>query len=120
MKMHHILPTSITLGCMMEALVTNDDIEAAYELLQDVASDDKTQALVNSVMYGSLLKGFCRQKRFERVWTIYEEMLMRKMELSIVTYNSLIDACARSGEMHRVQPLLEGMSRHHIAPNIIT
>jgi len=42
------------------------------------------------------------------------------MELSIVTYNSLIDACARSGEMHRVQPLLEGMSRHHIAPNVIT
>lgn len=120
MKMRRILPTSITLGCMMEALVTNDDIEAAYELLQEVASDEKTQGLVNSVMYGSLLKGFCRQKRFERVWAIYEEMLMRKMELSIVTYNSLIDACARSGEMHRVQPLLEDMSRHHIAPNVIT
>jgi len=120
MKMRQVLPTNITVGCMMEALVTNDDLEAAYELLQEIASDRKTQGLVNSVMYGSLLKGFCRQKRFERIWVIYEEMLTRKMEFSIVTYNSLIDACARSGEMHRVQPLLEGMCKHGVTPNVIT
>lgn len=120
MRSRHILPTSITLGCMIEALVSNDDIEAAYELLQEIAADENTQGLVNSVMYGSLLKGFCRQKRFERVWTIYEEMLARKMEFSIVTYNSLIDACARSGEMRRVQPLLEDMTSHGFSPNVIT
>eukprot|EP00930_Biecheleria_cincta_P050442 TRINITY_DN3560_c0_g1_i2.p1 TRINITY_DN3560_c0_g1~~TRINITY_DN3560_c0_g1_i2.p1 ORF type:complete len:957 (-),score=222.17 TRINITY_DN3560_c0_g1_i2:112-2982(-) len=120
MRSRHILPTSITLGCMIEALVSNDDIEAAYELVQETAADERTQGLVNSVIYGSLLKGFCRQRRFERVWTIYEEMLAQKMQLSIVTYNSLIDACARSGEMHRVQPLLEDMTSHDLSPNVIT
>lgn len=120
MRSRDILPTSITLGCMIEALVSNEDIEAAYELVQEIAADERTQGLVNSVIYGSLLKGFCRQKRFERVWTIYEEMLARKMEFSIVTYNSLIDACARSGEMHRVQPLLEDMTNHGFSPNVIT
>lgn len=120
MRSRHILPTSITLGCMIEALVSNDDIEAAYELVQEIAVDERTQGLVNSVIYGSLLKGFCRQKRFERVWTIYEEMLTRRLEFSIVTYNSLIDACARSGEMHRVQPLLEDMTSHGLSPNVVT
>lgn len=120
MKMRNILPTSITLGCMVEALVTNDDIEAAYDLLQELVADERTKGLVNSVIYGSLLKGFCRQKRFERVWNIYEEMSAQKMEFSIVTYNSLIDACARSGQMHRVQPLLEGMASHGLEPNVIT
>jgi len=120
MRSRHILPTSITLGCMIEALVSNEDIEAAYELVHEIAADERTQGLVNSVIYGSLLKGFCRQKRFVRVWTIYEEMLTGKMNFSIVTYNSLIDACARSGEMHRVQPLLEDMTRNGLSPNVIT
>eukprot|EP00930_Biecheleria_cincta_P050441 TRINITY_DN3560_c0_g1_i1.p1 TRINITY_DN3560_c0_g1~~TRINITY_DN3560_c0_g1_i1.p1 ORF type:complete len:956 (-),score=215.22 TRINITY_DN3560_c0_g1_i1:175-3042(-) len=120
MRRSNVLPTSITLGCMVEALVTNDDIESAYELIRDLAADERTKGLVNSVVYGSLLKGFCRQKRYDRVWNIYEEMSAQKMDLSIVTYNSLIDACARSGEMHKVQPLLEGMASHGLEPNVIT
>eukprot|EP00440_Ansanella_granifera_P038848 gb/GFBE01042151.1/.p1 GENE.gb/GFBE01042151.1/~~gb/GFBE01042151.1/.p1 ORF type:complete len:963 (+),score=290.52 gb/GFBE01042151.1/:1-2889(+) len=120
MTTRHVVPTSITLGCMVEALVTNDEIEAGYDLIQQMAQDEATKPLVNAVIYGSILKGFCRQKRFSRVWTIYEEMLAEKMQFSIVTYNSLIDACARSGEMHRVQPLLEDMSKQGILPNVIT
>eukprot|EP00930_Biecheleria_cincta_P050444 TRINITY_DN3560_c1_g1_i1.p1 TRINITY_DN3560_c1_g1~~TRINITY_DN3560_c1_g1_i1.p1 ORF type:complete len:954 (+),score=184.32 TRINITY_DN3560_c1_g1_i1:150-3011(+) len=120
MKEQHVLPTSITMGCMVESLVTNDDMEAAYDLVQEVAADERTKPLVNAVIYGSLLKGFCHQKKFTRVWTIYEEMLARGMTFSIVTFNSLIDACARSGEMHRVKSLLDAMSEQAIAPNVIT
>jgi len=120
MKTRHVLPTSITLGCMVEALVTNGDIEAGYELLQEVAVDPCTKNLVNAVIYGSILKGFCHQKRFSRVWSVQDEMQAQNVEMSIVTYNSLIDACARSGEMHRVEPLLKHMTEHGVAPNVIT
>lgn len=120
MKEQHVLPTSITMGCMVESLVTNDDIEAAYDLVQEVAADEQTKTLVNAVIYGSLLKGFCHQKKFTRVWTIYDEMLAKGMTFSIVTFNSLINACARSGEMHRVKSLLEAMTKQGIAPNVIT
>mmetsp|Transcript_62160 Transcript_62160/g.111956 ORF Transcript_62160/g.111956 Transcript_62160/m.111956 type:complete len:969 (+) Transcript_62160:3-2909(+) len=120
MKARHILPTSITLGCMVEALVMNEEIEAGYELIREVKDNPETKPLVNSVMYGSVLKGFCHQKRFDRVWVVYGEMLAQKMLFSVVTFNSLIDACARSGDMHRVQPLLEEMSSQGIEPNIIT
>mmetsp|Transcript_61849 Transcript_61849/g.109847 ORF Transcript_61849/g.109847 Transcript_61849/m.109847 type:complete len:941 (-) Transcript_61849:35-2857(-) len=120
MKTRHVQPTSITLGCMVEALVTNDDIEAGYELLQEIASDEITKPLVNAVIYGSILKGFCHQKRFARVWDVYDEMMAQNMEFSIVTYNSLIDTCARSGEMQRVEPLLRHMTEHGVSPNVIT
>eukprot|EP00442_Polarella_glacialis_P000349 CAMPEP_0115151574 /NCGR_PEP_ID=MMETSP0227-20121206/65673_1 /TAXON_ID=89957 /ORGANISM="Polarella glacialis, Strain CCMP 1383" /LENGTH=895 /DNA_ID=CAMNT_0002562071 /DNA_START=158 /DNA_END=2845 /DNA_ORIENTATION=- len=120
MNKRHILPTSITLGCTVEALVKNDDIEAGYELIREVSTNPQTKPLVNAVIYGSVLKGFCHQKRFDRVWVVYDEMLAEKMQFSIVTFNSLIDACARSGDMHRVQPLLEDMSRQGITPNVIT
>eukprot|EP00933_Yihiella_yeosuensis_P009896 TRINITY_DN11608_c1_g3_i1.p1 TRINITY_DN11608_c1_g3~~TRINITY_DN11608_c1_g3_i1.p1 ORF type:complete len:953 (+),score=208.71 TRINITY_DN11608_c1_g3_i1:140-2998(+) len=120
MKSRQIQVTSITLGCMVEALVSNEAIEAGYQIIREVVEDEKTRHLVNSIMYGSILKGFCRQKRFNQVWTVYEEMLEEQLDFSIVTFNSLIDACARSGEIHRAQPLLEDMSKQGIRPNVIT
>jgi pentatricopeptide repeat protein len=38
MRKRHITPTSITLGCMVEALVTNGRVDAAYEVLQNAKS----------------------------------------------------------------------------------
>jgi pentatricopeptide repeat protein len=67
-----------------------------------------------------VLKGFSHQKKFGRVWSVYQEMLAEKMDFSIVTYNTLVDACARCTEMARVPTLLEDMQRQNIEPNLIT
>lgn len=120
MCMRHIPPTSITLGCMVEALVTNGDVEAGYDLITATLADNQVRHLVNAVIYCSVLKGFSYQKRFERVWSVYLEMLGQKLEFSIVTFNTLVDACARSGEMGRIPQLLEDMVAQGIEPNLIT
>eukprot|EP00933_Yihiella_yeosuensis_P071182 TRINITY_DN79387_c0_g1_i1.p1 TRINITY_DN79387_c0_g1~~TRINITY_DN79387_c0_g1_i1.p1 ORF type:complete len:954 (+),score=224.23 TRINITY_DN79387_c0_g1_i1:150-3011(+) len=120
MKKQNIVPTSITVGCMVEALVTNDALEEGYQLIRELAKDEQTQPLINSAIYGSLLKGFSRQKRFDRVWKVYDEMMALKLGFTVVTFNSLIDVCARSGEMNRVQPLMEDMTKTGIEPNVIT
>mmetsp|Transcript_4426 Transcript_4426/g.11413 ORF Transcript_4426/g.11413 Transcript_4426/m.11413 type:complete len:1020 (-) Transcript_4426:249-3308(-) len=120
MKTRHIMPTSITLGCMVEALVTNGEVEAGYELIREAIADPQTRGLVNAVIYCSVLKGLSHQKRFDRVWSVYQEMLQEQMQFSIVTYNTLIDACARSCEMGRIPPLLKDMARQQIEPNVIT
>merc|ERR1719324_2258113 len=82
--------------------------------------DSHCKSLVNAVIYCSVLKGFSHQKRFDRVWTVYQEMLGLKLQFSIVTFNTLIDACARSGEMARIPKILESMVGQGIQPNIIT
>merc|ERR1719253_2424831 len=56
----------------------------------------------------------------ERVWAVYAEMNKRKIELSIVTYNTLIDACARWAHMEHIPDILEDMKKHRIKPNVIT
>merc|ERR1719261_1198328 len=99
--MQHIAPISVTLGCMVEALVTNGDIEGGYELIQEMRASEKTAPLVNAVMYGSIVKGFSHNKSFSRMWQVYDEMVSQKLQFSMVTYNTLIDACARSGELSR-------------------
>eukprot|EP00427_Karlodinium_veneficum_P020361 CAMPEP_0169108516 /NCGR_PEP_ID=MMETSP1015-20121227/25469_1 /TAXON_ID=342587 /ORGANISM="Karlodinium micrum, Strain CCMP2283" /LENGTH=610 /DNA_ID=CAMNT_0009170143 /DNA_START=70 /DNA_END=1902 /DNA_ORIENTATION=+ len=116
----HVLPTSITLGCMVEALTTNGHVEASYELVREMVDDPSCKSLVNSVIYGSVLKGFSHLKKFDCVWSVYEEMLGQKIQFSIVTFNTLLDACARSGDLVRIPALLESMTAQGLEPNLIT
>mmetsp|Transcript_26149 Transcript_26149/g.55348 ORF Transcript_26149/g.55348 Transcript_26149/m.55348 type:complete len:1116 (+) Transcript_26149:127-3474(+) len=120
MRSRHIKPTSITLGCMIEAVVNNGDTEGAYELIHQMQDDEQCADALNSVIYCSVLKGFTREKRIQRVWSVYEEMLKRNVDLSIVTYNTLTDACARCGRMDRVPQIIEDMKSASIKPNLIT
>lgn len=120
MRMRRISPTSVTLGCMVEALVTNGDPDSGYDLIHEIQGEEKSRNVINAVIYGTVLKGFSHQKKFGRVWAVYQEMLVEKMDFSIVTYNTLVDACARCGEVCRVPTLLEDMDRHNVEPNLIT
>merc|ERR1719271_1313957 len=120
MRSRHIKPTSITLGCMIEAIVSNGDTEGAFDLIHQMQDDEQCRGTLNSVIYCSVLKGFTREKKIDRVWAVYEEMSDRKIELSIVTYNTLIDACARCGRMEQLPKILEDMKTHRVKPNVIT
>merc|ERR1719487_2656189 len=120
MRSRHIKPTSITLGCMVEAVVSNGDTEGAYELIHQMQDDDQCRQSLNSVIYCSVLKGFCREKKMERVWAVFEDMTKRQIELSIVTYNTIIDACTRCGRMDQLPQILKDMKANGIKPNVIT
>lgn len=120
MRSRHIRPTSITLGCMVEAVVSNGDTEGAYDLVHQMQDDERCRDAINAVIYCSVLKGFTREKRLQRVVTVYEEMLERKVELSIVTYNTLLDACARCSRMDKIPVIIADMKESGIKPNLIT
>jgi pentatricopeptide repeat protein len=120
MRTRHITPTSITIGCMVEAVVSNGDPEGAYELIKQMQEDDLCRDQVNAVIYCSVLKGFAHEKKMERVWNVWEDMFNSKVMPSITTFNALIDACARNGAMDRIAQLLAEMKDHGLKPNLIT
>mmetsp|Transcript_64432 Transcript_64432/g.155811 ORF Transcript_64432/g.155811 Transcript_64432/m.155811 type:complete len:1019 (-) Transcript_64432:83-3139(-) len=120
MRRRQIIPTSITIGCMVEALVLNGDPQGGFDLVHELSADEETKPLLNVVIYCSVLKGFTHLKMFDRVWVVYEEMVQAQLSFSIVTYNALIDACARAGDMSRVQTFLDGMAQQQIQPNLVT
>jgi len=117
-----ITPTSITLGCMVEAIVSHGDPEGGHKLLKQMQSRTATKGLVNAVIYCSVLKGFSHQRRFAEAWEVYEEMLAAGLQgqFSSVTYNTLVDVCARNGEIARAGALLEDMVKQGIEPNLVT
>merc|ERR1719387_3096720 len=120
MRTRHIKPTSITIGCMVEAIVSNGDPEGALELILQMQEDADTRDQVNAVIYCSVLKGFAHDKKMDRVWSVWEDMLSKGVQPSITTYNALCDACARNGVMERVPQLLEDMKARKLVPNLIT
>jgi pentatricopeptide repeat protein len=120
MRSRESVLTSITIGCMTEALATNGDPSGAHELIKELLADETTCHLVNSVVYGSVLKGFVQMKQFNRVWIVYQEMCAAKLEFSTVTFNTLINACAQCGQMRRVSGLLKDMVEQGLEPTVTT
>jgi len=115
-----VQPSRITMGCMVEALASNGEADSALAIINEALADPQSKDLVNAVIYSSVLKTFSQDKQFDRVWSVYQEMLDRKIEFTVTTFNALLDACARSQEIHRAAPLLRAMSDQNITPNIIT
>lgn len=120
MRSRHIKPTAITVGCMIEALVQNANTEAAYDLIHDLQADEQLRSTLNAVVYCSILKGFSREKKPDRVWEAYRDMEQNKFEMTLITFNTVLDSCARTGRMNDVSKILDDMKKHCVEPNLIT
>merc|ERR1719310_1038792 len=120
MRRRCVKPTSITLGCMVDALVCNGLPEAAHELVKEIAEDAATRDILNTVVYSTLLKGFAQARQPERVHAVYEEMLDAGISCNTVSYNTMIDANARTGNMAKAAELFSSMNAHRVSPDVIT
>jgi len=122
MGRREVRPTSITLGCMVEALVMNRFADQAWELAQKLWNDDTQKSLLNTVIYSTILKGFAMAKRPDRLMALYEEMREREIACNTITYNTMLNAFAQCGSMHRVPQLLEDMkaATPPVEPDIVT
>merc|ERR1719399_1744992 len=122
MLAHNVQPTSVTLGCMVEALVANGRTRDAWALAQKMWNEISTRALVNTVIYSSILKGFAQAKELENVMALYDEMRAHDIQANTITYNTILNAFAQGGAMHRVPSLLEDMKAAvpPVEPDIVT
>merc|ERR1719316_2323280 len=122
MLFHQVQPTSVTLGCMVAALVANGRTGEAWGLVQKMWSSESTRDLVNTVIYSSILKGFSHTKETDKVMAVYEEMKAHEIQANTITCNTILNAFAQGGAMHRVPALLEDMKAADppVEPDIVT
>jgi len=120
MEARNVKPTAITLGCMMEALVKNQQPDEAWQLLQAQLDAEESKSCVNTVIYSTVLKGFAVARRIDQVFNVYKEMLNRGIPCNTITYNTMLDACAKACTMSRASGLLEDMRTSSVEPDIIT
>eukprot|EP00429_Kryptoperidinium_foliaceum_P030357 CAMPEP_0176152672 /NCGR_PEP_ID=MMETSP0120_2-20121206/77977_1 /TAXON_ID=160619 /ORGANISM="Kryptoperidinium foliaceum, Strain CCMP 1326" /LENGTH=1159 /DNA_ID=CAMNT_0017489687 /DNA_START=61 /DNA_END=3537 /DNA_ORIENTATION=+ len=120
MEDNGVRPTSITVGCAVEALVSNNEVEAAYELVRKQLEDPERRGVVNTVAFSTLLKGFANAKQVDRVFAVYAGMRERGVPCHTITYNTILDACAKACAMDRVAGVLQDMVASGSEPDIIT
>ena len=65
-------------------------------------------------------KGFTMAKRAKEIFSTYEEMNQRSVGLNTVTFNTMLDACAKCNAMHRASSLVEEMRQSAVELVIIT
>merc|ERR1719269_510021 len=120
MRRRNVRPTSITLGCMVDALVCNGYPEDALDLVREIRADEQSRDILNTVIYSTLLKGFAQSKQPERVQMVFEEMKAERVQCNTVSFNTMIDANARTGRMDRAEELFKEMELDGVSPDIIT
>jgi pentatricopeptide repeat protein len=117
-----VLPTAVTLGCMIEALVSNGCTVDAWHLVGEMWRDEATQPFVNTVTYSTIIKGFAHAKDVDKVVSVYEEMKRHGLQPNNITYNTMLNAFAQSGAMQRVPLLLAEMKEANppVEPDVVT
>jgi len=115
-----IKATSVTMGCMIGALVTNGCVEDAWDLTQLVQENEEMRPTLNTIIYSTVLKGFSQLRQIDRVFVVYAEMSKLNIACNVISYNTMIDACARCGAMDRVPKLLEDMRKSNIEADLVT
>merc|ERR1719473_1852399 len=109
MRRRHVTPTSITLGCVIDALVCNGFPDKAFSLVREIRDDDTCKDILNTVIYSTLLKGFAQARQPGRVQDVFEEMKEMGISCNTVSYNTMLDANAMTGRMDRADELFREM-----------
>jgi len=114
--------TAVTLGCMVEALVSNNQVSEAWKVVNDVWRNEDQRDLVNTVIYSTIVKGFTMSRQHEQVVAIYKEMKERGIACNTITFNTMLNGLARCGMIDEVPQLLKDMrdSDPPVQPDIIT
>merc|ERR1719161_2094551 len=120
MGQRQVAPTSVTVGCFVDALVKNGCVEDGLGVVHRLLDRPERASLVNNIIFSTLLKGFAMTKQTERLFNVYAEMCERGVACNTVTYNTLQDACARCGCMGKASKLVADMRAANVAPDTIT
>jgi len=109
-------PNDVAFGCMLDALVCNENIEEAAALFEEW----QPKFPDNTIIYSTMIKGFANSGQAARAMEMWYKMQELKMPMNNMVYNALIDAHARLGLMDEVSHLVQSMAAHNCAPDTIT
>merc|ERR1719473_599564 len=116
-EVRELEPNDISIGCVTDALVSNERVDGAAEFLASV----KKKYPLNTVIYSTLIKGFAITRNANAAWEAFENMKAESIAPNLVTMNTLIDAHARAGKMDKCAEILGSMKEEFgIEPDRIT
>jgi len=114
-----ITPNEEVFTCMADACAANGDLGGAVRVLRDVKQSGLHGSGGHNIFCG-LIRACLQRKELVHAMELYEEMDKNDIACSITSFNMLIDALARGGDMTRVARLFRDMCQKNIAPDLVT
>jgi len=109
-------PNDFSVGCMVDALVSNNCLAEAVELVDKW----KDRVQMNTIIYSTLIKGYAIAKDSVGALNCFETMKKGGFTPNIVTVNTLLDACHRAGATQSARKLYEQIGDLQLEPDRIT
>jgi len=116
------VPSEQIYGQMIDALVTNGRLDDAVSLLTEMKQKhaERIASQGFAVAYAMIIRGYAQRKECARALACYDEMITNGTKVSIVVFNTLIDACSRVGDMESAARLFREMVSADCVPDLIT
>jgi pentatricopeptide repeat protein len=113
-----VTPSEEVFASMVDACLANGDLDGAVSVFREmkVALPDFSRG---AVVFSALVKACVQRKLAKLATEVYDE-IKDVCTCSKVTYNTLIDALVRQGEMDRATDLFRDMSLKGVTPDLIT
>jgi pentatricopeptide repeat protein len=115
-------PSEQLYGQMLDVLVSNDCLEDARTLFQEMKKTHSTTQNSSgfAVAYAMIIRGFAQKKDCVMAMKCYEEMKTAGTKASLVVVNTLLDACSRVGDMRSASIVFADMNDMACEPDLIT
>lgn len=110
---------------MVDVLACNGRHTEALSLLGDMRTAGPSaghvpSAQAVSIAYASVVRGFVQSRDCAKAVECYEEIRLHGIKVSLVTFNTLVDACCRVGDMESAARLYRDMLDAECQPDLIT
>ncbi|KAL9142091.1 hypothetical protein ABFS82_14G146300 [Erythranthe guttata] len=101
-----LIKDSFSYNLMIDGYVKCGMVSAARELFDIMPSDVK-----NLVSWNSMISGYVKlENGFEYAWDLFDKM----PERDLVSWNLMLDCCAKNGNMNLAQNLFDKMSKRDV------
>merc|ERR1719265_1777112 len=115
-------PSDQLYGTMIDVLVSNGRMDDALRLFEEMkaSAGGKLTGQGFTVAFASIIRGFTQRKECQRAIQCYHEMQDKNVKVSVVVFNTLIDACSRVSDMEGAAKIFSDMVAAQSTPDLIT
>lgn len=118
MQSRGVQATEDSYQALVDCAVACGDTEAALSALGELKASKTLRPTAG--VYACLIRGLVLSKQMERAQEMYKEMKAEGLPIGLVTYNTLIDAMSRVGDVDRAADLFRDMCAQGISPDLVT
>ncbi|KAB5553316.1 hypothetical protein DKX38_010627 [Salix brachista] len=116
MKNNDISPTVFNLNSLIRGYLKAQSPEEASKLFDEAVAC----GIANVFTYNSLLSWLCKEGKMSEACSIWEKMVRKGVQPSVVSYNNMIFGHCQQGDLDSANGVFVEMDEKGLKPNLIT